>query len=154
MTAIAVQEKHRVIEPNAKTFLKWFRERGGIAIWGSVNLSNPSQTWSTPIHTESGERYTKPNWQCSTEPTRLITDMDEVLVDTPREVKRFHVAIRRGDQGLSFKLTDGSTAKVRREMAKAGDDAWYEFDYGTQEAVILVPHESMSLREWANKYGE
>ncbi len=147
-------EQHRVIEPNAKLFLKWMRERGGVAVWGCLDLSDPSKTWSSPVNNEDGTPKTKPHWAATTEPIRIITDMDEILVDTPREVKRFHVAIRQGSQGLSFKLTDGSSRKLRAAVDKAGEGAWYEFDYGSQEAVILVPDKSITLREWSgNRQG-
>lgn len=74
-----------------------------------------------------------------------------VLVDTPREVKRFHVAIRRSTNGLKFKLTDGSSSRLRREVDKAGDTSWHEFDYETQEAVILVPDKQVPLKDWKEK---
>ena len=146
-------EKHRVIEPNAPRFVDWMRNRGGIAVWGCLDLSDPSKTWSTPANQIDGKPTTKPHWSATNNPIRIITDWDEIVVDTPKEVKRFHVAIRRGSQGLSFKLTDGSSAKLRNACEKAGDGSWYEFDYQSQEAVILVPGASMTLKEWANKYG-
>ena len=56
-----------------------------------------------------------------------------------REVRRFRVAVRRGAQGLTLKLTDASAAKLRRRLVEAGPDASYRFDYDSQEAVIEVP---------------
>lgn len=55
------------------------------------------------------------------------------------EVKRFHIGLRMGSQGLIVKVTDGGTRRIRHEVAKAGDGAYYTFDYGTQEAVIMRP---------------
>lgn len=147
-------EKHRVIESNAALMLKWIRERGGVAIWGCLDLSNCGQTWSTPISDSEGNAATKPHWSATDTPIRIITNAVDILVDTPREVKRFHVAIRRGSQGLSLKVTDGGTRRIRAAVDKAGPEAWHEFDYGSQEAVILVPGATMSLDEWAKKYGE
>ncbi len=51
-----------------------------------------------------------------------------------------------------MKCTEASTRKIRKAVAAAGEGAWYEFDYAMQEAVIFVPGEQMTLREWANKY--
>jgi hypothetical protein len=144
--------KHVCVEANAKVFLKWIRERGGIAVWRSVDLSNPGASWSTPARTEAGEPTLKPTWRADNQPHKVFTSTDDVLVDTPREVKRFRVAVRHS--GFAFNLTDASTKRVHREVDKAGKDAWYEFDYETQEAVIYVPHERITLSEWARLYGE
>jgi len=46
------------------------------------------------------------------------------------------------------KLTSGGTRKVKAAVAKAGDAAWYDFDYSTQEAVILVPETSVLLSDF------
>lgn len=145
-------EKHRVIEPNAATFLKWVRERGGIAVWGCVDLSDPGKTWSTPLNGTDGTPTAKPHYAATAAPIRVITDLNEILVDTPREVKRFHIAVRMGSQGFKVKVTDGGTRRIRAAIAKAGADAWYEFDYSTQEAVIYVPGQSITLLEWSNRF--
>ncbi len=140
-------DKHIVTQKNAAQIKKWFETRGGIAVWSSINLSNPGAGWTTPLHTESGERSLKPTWQAASEP-RVITDPAEVLVETVREVKRFRVAVRQSGNGLSLKLTDHASERVRREVDKAGEGAFYEFDYEHQEAVILAPVESQPLLEF------
>ena len=84
-------EKHVVSMKNAAQIKKWFETRGGIAVWSSINLSNPGAGWTTPLHSESGVRAMKPSWQASDTP-RVITDPDEVLVAVDKEVKRFRVA--------------------------------------------------------------
>jgi hypothetical protein len=57
-----------------------------------------------------------------------------------------------GSQGLSIKVTDGGTRRIRAAVAKAKEqygDAWYEFDYGNYEnAVILAPDKSISLKNF------
>jgi hypothetical protein len=141
-------EKHRVIAENAPLFLKWIRERGGIAVWGCLDLSDPGKTWSSPIYMEDGTPHPKPHYYATTEPIRIITDPAEILVDVPKEVKRFHIAIRMGAQGFKVKLTDASTRKVRAAVEKAGEGAWYQFDYETQEAVIYKPEGSITLDQW------
>jgi len=138
-------EKHTVSYADAPKVLGWFRDRGGIAIWRSINLSNPGASWTTPLRNADGTPTTKPSWQAANEPERVITDVDDVVVVTPKVVKRFRVAVRLGDSGLSLKLTDAASARVERETAKAGDEAWYEFDYSTQEALILVPEATVPL---------
>jgi hypothetical protein len=55
------------------------------------------------------------------------------------EVKRFRVGIRLGAQGFKVKVTDGGTRRIWREIAKAGEGSFCEFDYMTQEAVIMKP---------------
>lgn len=143
--------KHRCTSENAATFWKWFQERGGIAVWKSVNLSNPDGSWTTPIKSADGNQVTKPTWEAEETPSLVITDPAEVAVDVPKEVKRFHVAIRMGTNGFMMKCTDGSTNRIRKAVRKAGPDAWYQFDYETQEAVIFVPGETTSLPEYVAK---
>ena len=55
------------------------------------------------------------------------------------EVSRFHIWVRRGDQGMMLKLTDRAAQKLEERMAKAKEkhgEVVYRFDYSTQEAVI------------------
>jgi hypothetical protein len=160
---------HQVSPENAEKSKDWIANRGGIAIWKSINLSNPGASWSTPALqlersplTGNFEPTTKPTWEAASEPERIIREVGEVLVVVPREVKRFHVGIRLGSQGLTYKLTDGATRKVHAAVAKANrdfaeqrkvatdsiDEAWYEFDYDTQEAVIYIPDQMIPLTEW------
>lgn len=134
--------EHITSVENAELISKWFDESGGIAVWGSLNLSDPGTTWTTRL--DSG----KPNWAAANKPELKITDPNQVGVVTYKEVKRFYVAVRRSSSGLMLKLTDGATRKVHRAVEKAGDGAIYEFDYFTQEAVILVPDEVVSLTKW------
>lgn len=144
---------HRILACNAAKVWGWFQSRGGIAVWGSANLSNPGQTWTAPRLTEDGQPMGKQNWQMEDQPRMTITDPAEVVVDVPKEVKRFHVALRRGAQGLSVKCTDASSRRIRKACEKAGDNSWYEFDYATQECVVFVPGESMPLPEYIGQKG-
>jgi len=36
---------------------------------------------------------------------------------------------------------------------KAGDDAWHEFDYATQEALIFAPDRTLPIVDWAKQNG-
>jgi hypothetical protein len=140
--------RHHVLAANADQVWRWFQERGGIAVWRSIDICTAGQSWTTPLHDVEGQPTKKQNWRMEETPSLVITDPAEVVVDVPREVKRFHVAIRMGGQGLLVKCSDAASRRIRRECQKAGDDSWHEFDYGTQEAVIFVPGESKPLPEY------
>jgi hypothetical protein len=145
---------HIVEAVNAAKIAEWLFTRGGIAIWESVNLSNPGASWTTPLNDENGQPKPKPTWQAGDEPARIITDPGWVHVVTPKEVKRFHVAIRAtGPFGMTLKCTDGASRRIRKAVDKANeklgrDECWYSFDYETQEAVIYAPGETVQLSCW------
>lgn len=144
---------HVVQQANASRILDWIKNRGGILVWESVNLSNPGASWTTPALDEQGNPSRKPTWEAANEPARKITSADEVDVVTAKEVKRFHVGVRMGSLGMSLKVTDGGTRRIRAEVAKAeqksGKEAWYEFDYGDyKNAVILVEGDRVPLNEY------
>jgi hypothetical protein len=145
--------KHAVQEHVAEKVWGWLRERGGLAIWASANLSDLSRTWTAPVNGADGLPLPKQSWAMQNEPCRIITDPAEVVVEVPREVKRFRVGVRLGAQGMQLKVTDGGTRRIRAAVAKAGDGAWYEFDYGAQEAVIYVAVSSVPIAVWAAARG-
>lgn len=132
---------------HAKPLLEWFATRGGVAIWSSADLSDPSWSSMTPAQDVDGRPTTKPHWKAQPEP-RIITDPAEVDVTTWKEVKRFRVGLRRGSQGLKIKLTDAASKRVWKAVAEAGPGATYEFDYETQEAVILAPDRRIPLSDY------
>lgn len=131
---------------DAQRIKEWIANRGGVLIWKSINLSNPGASWTTPAVDESGQRVEKPTWQADNLPALHITDAADVEVVVPREVKRFHVAVRRA--GLALKVTDAGSRHIHAAVDKAGEGAWYEFDYSTQEALILVPDKVVPLTEF------
>lgn len=144
--------KHQIDPENAITILDWLRTRGGIAIWSSANPADPGKTWTTPLNNADGSRRTeKPHWSAGSV-VRIITDPQEVEVVIPKEVSRFHVAVRLGANGLVLKLTDASTRRLQRAVTRASLQhdcwAWHAFDYSTQEAVIFVVAETVPLPEW------
>ena len=140
--------KHRILAANADRVWRWFQERGGIAVWKSVDFATAGQSWTTPLRDAEGQLTKKQSWRMEESPSLVITDPAEVVVDVPREVKRFRVAVRVGGQGLLVKCTDAASRRIRRECEKAGEGAWHEFDYEMQEAVIFVPGESQPLPEY------
>ena len=129
---------YRVTAPGARARLEeWIRTRGGVLVWPNINMSNPDRgDIYTPALMANGQAAGKPHWSCGT-PT-LVTSMDCFEFVELVEVKRFHVGVRMGGQGMCLKLTDGATRRLRKECAK-WPDSHYEFDYMTQEAVILAP---------------
>ena len=141
-------EKHICAPENAQKFMAWLQTRGGLAIWRSVNLSNPGASWTSPVNAPDGTPVKKPCWEAEETPSRIITDPAEVEVVVEKEVKRFHVAVRRGANGFMLKCTDASSKKIRRAEEKAGPLAWHRFDYETQEAVIFVPDRTVPLLEY------
>lgn len=140
-----------ITEQNAPQILDWLKNRGGLAIWESINLSNPGATWTTPALDVNGAPTLQPTWQVASAPVRYITSDAEIIVATDREVKRFHVAIRMGSNGLSFKVSDGGSRRIRKEIIKAGEGAYHIFDYSAQDAVILRPEKLVPLKDWTRK---
>ena len=141
--------KHECAPENADRMMNWILTRGGVAIWDSANLSNPGASWSAPaLSALGGLPLAKPTWQAADGPARIITDAADIEVITRREVKRFRVGVRMGSQGMTFKVTDGGTRKIRAAVDKAGEGADYAFDYESQEAVITVPDKRVPLAEY------
>src|SRR5688572_2592652 len=137
---------------NAVQLWTWLLTRGGIFIWNSIDLSDLGKSWSTPAKQEDGKPGERPIWKADYQPARHITQHEDVVVETPKEVKRFRVAIRPGAQGLSLKVTDAGSKRIRTEITKAsekyGTEAWHVFDYETQEAVIRVADTTVPLRDY------
>ena len=121
-----MSEIYECSSENAAKILNWLRTRGGISIWKSVNLANPGGSWTSPRKNEEGEIYNKPNWQCGNEP---------------------QVKIRMGRQGMSLKLTDGSSARLRRAVEQADNaeleagrepSAFYRFGAGDSNEARCI----------------
>ena len=137
--------KIRCSPENAVRFMDWISNRGGIAVWNSVDLSNPSTQWFTPaFNVGTGDATLKPTWQAEGTPSRVVTNIADVVVIVAKEVKRFYVAIRPSN-GFAMKVTDGGSRRISRTIDKLGDRAWYEFDYSTQEAVFYLPDKEIPL---------
>lgn len=135
--------KHVCQPEHAEKFKRWLRENGGIAFWRSANLSNPSQTWSAPAFDAKGRPHNKPTWQAEDQPTKIITNIDDVVVVIDKEVKRIKISIRQAF--LSLKLTDASSKRLRKELAKyEGSTYAFEDNY----AVILAPEKVIPLKDY------
>jgi len=136
---------------NAEKFSNWIKERGGIAQWDAIDFSGAS--CFTPALTD-GTPTTKPHWKYPNTPQAIISDSSMVNLYTQKEVKRFHIAVRIGANGLRVKCTDASTRKIHAALEKLGKDAWYEFDYSTQEAVFYLPDSSITLKDWEAQHDQ
>ena len=147
--------EHECSVENAAQFLDWIKNRGGVAIWKSINFSDLGKTWSTPALEKDGTPKKKQSWEMDNEPYKIVTDPEKIRVYFAKEHKRFHVATRMGSQGMSIKVTDGGSRKIWKEVEKAGEGAFYVFDYfDEQNCVIMVPDKSkeMSLAEWERQH--
>lgn len=133
---------------HAAQIADWLRTRGGIAIWQSIDFSRPGKTLTAPVNTSTGDPSPKPAWWVDSAPACIITDPADVIIATDVEVKRFHVAVRSGANGLLVKCTDASSRRVKTAVAKAGKGAYHVFDYSTQEAIILKPESLTPLLDW------
>ncbi len=132
-------DKIKVLAPGARQkFELWIKVRGGVQVWDNVNLSDPGAgRVFTPTKTLTGEDYPKPRWSVGRGET--ITDIDRFrFVKSMKEVKRFHVAVRRSSNGLMLKCNDASSRRIERECGKV-PEGYYRFDYSTQEVIIEVP---------------
>jgi len=138
---------YEVYPREVTTMREWLTNRGGLAIWECLDLSDAGKTWTTPALSKDGKPTGAPHWAAG-KVIATITDIDKVVVTTPKEVRRFHVAVRMGANGLKIKLTDASGRKVRAACEKAGAEAWHEFDYDNQDAIIFVPGEKVPFKDW------
>ena len=130
--------------------MDWIRNRGGVAVWNSQDLSDPGKSWSTPANAKDGTPTRRPHWAAGERPDEIHTDPGQIQVNHDREVKRFRIAIARGG-GFKMYLTSASSRKVRAAVEKAGIGAHHVFD--GDEAVIMAPSKTETLAEWANSNG-
>lgn len=129
-----------ISQSQADKIFGWFKTGKGVAVWNSLNLSDPGKQWLTPAVGQDGNPYPKPTWQVGNTADFVIIDPQAIGVNVYKEVKRFHVAVRMGRQGMSLKVTDAGTRRIRAAVEKAGPGAFYTFDYGDEKnAVIMIP---------------
>lgn len=134
---------------NASQIAGWLKAGRGLAHWTSIDLSDPGYALTTPaLAVDLSTKTGKPHWKVGGEPARIIFDSALVEVRTYELAKRFHIGVRVSGQGLALKVTDGGTRRIRREVMKAGPDAFYNFDYETQDALIWKPSGSQPLVKW------
>jgi hypothetical protein len=132
------EKKIQIGVPGArKKFETWIRDRGGVQVWNNLNFSNPDAGQQFTPALTAGIPTGKPHWSVGR--GEVITDINRFqFVKSWKEVKRFRVGVRMGRQGLSLKVTDGGTRRIRAACDKYPGSS-YRFDYMTQEAIIEVP---------------
>lgn len=141
--------KLQVSEKNAHQIKEWLATRGGVFVWESVNLSNPGATCTTPATTVDGKPTLSPYYEYASTPKKHITSIDQCEVCIDKEVKRFKVGVRQCKNGLSLKVTDAGSCRIRKEVEQAGIGAYYVFDYGAEKnCIIFAPEKVVPLSEY------
>jgi len=144
----------KINECDVPRMREWIEKRGGIAVWNSVDMSDPGWQCYTPANNEDGTPTSKPSWKSCQNPGMIVTSEAHVVVVVPKEVYRFPVHVRPGDQGMRVKLTDASSERLRKVMARYSerhDYVHYEFDYMEQEAVIFASDDPVPLSQYQPK---
>ena len=101
-----MNDKHMVTAENAVKIWGWLQDRGGIAIWQSVNLSNAGASWTTPNEQADGTKTNKPTWQAEDRPSRIITDPAEVMwVLGSQRVAKAHITSAGSVMSISSSTT-------------------------------------------------
>jgi len=129
---------------NAPKLAQWLNDGRGLALWRCADLGNPGKTWTTPARNVDGTPTQPCHWSMEKQPAIIVESAEEVTVFIDKEVKRFRVGLKRG-YGY---CTDAASRRIKKAVADAGDNAYYTFDYDTQEAVIMKPTSSMTLGSW------
>lgn len=124
---------------------RWIDSCGGVAVWGCMDLRDPSRQFFTPAKLSDGTPSSAPHWSSPREPQRIINDPAKVEVVTHREVKRIRIAVRPG-YGLCWKLTDASSSRLRKALDMAGPGAVYVFD--GNHALIFAEVSRTPLPQW------
>ena len=138
---------------NAPRIGHWIRERGGVAIFRLLNKFDPAKFWVVPVLNSKGERLVRPSLYAEPEPSRVIMDPAEVVVETYREIMRFHIEMEYAHGlGSTFHTTRNGTRKILEALEKVsaeyGVSTVYETDFYTHEAVIKILDTQASLSDW------
>lgn len=104
---------------SARKFAEWFRDRGGIAVWSSCDLSNPGKRLTTPAWWPAVIQRAKrsPHWSMGAEP-KVFTDPAKVLLIEYEDFCTFEIKLKRGS-GMNVVLSSKSDHKVRDMLCKA-----------------------------------
>jgi hypothetical protein len=82
--AVQTDNKFTIQDYDVPWVLDWIEKRGGLAVWESRSQACASEeAWLTPVLMTNGQRKPKPTWQSPDNPTRVITDLHEIVVETP-----------------------------------------------------------------------
>ena len=142
-------ETLEIDERHAVKVARWIESCGGVAVWGCLDLSDPSRQWFTPARLTDGTPAQCPHWSSPKTPERIVTNPAEVEVVTHRELRRIRIAIRRG-YGLQMQLTEVASARVRKALQEAGQGAVHVFD--GNEAIIFAEVSRTPLPLWLQEH--
>lgn len=138
-------ERIEVMTPGCREkFENWIQYRGGVQVWKNQNLSNPNAgDMFTAALTIEGQPTPCPHW--SRAAGELVKEIGGFrFVKELKEVQRCRIALRMGDSGLTIKLTDASSRRVRaicaEIKARTGEDPTFSWggDDG-KDCVFKVP---------------
>lgn len=132
-------------ERHAVKVSRWIAECGGVAVWGCLDLSDPSRQFFTPARLTDGSPSGPPHWSAPKTPHRIMTDLAQVEVVAHRQVKRIRVAVRPG-YGLGLVLTDAASARLRKALDDIGPGAVYVFE--GNEAILYAEASRTPLAQW------
>lgn len=132
-------------ERHAVKVSRWIADCGGVAVWGCLDLADPSRRFFTPARLTDGTVPGSPHWSAPRTPQRIVTDPAQVEVVTHRQVRRLRVAIRPG-YGLSLRLTDAASARLRNALDEIGPGAVYVFE--GNEAILFAEESRTPLVQW------
>ena len=128
--------KIEISKADAPRIADWLANRGGVAIWQSLDLSNASARTFTPADAP------RPSWRYADKPVEIVTQAGDIGVYQEKLYKAFPVSLRRSSNGLTLKLTDNSQRKLNKHMndcrEKHGDAFW-------KKEVLPTPRASMGV---------
>jgi hypothetical protein len=125
---------------------QWIEHCGGVAVWGSQDLADPSKEWLTPAKLTDGSEPRSPHWSAPRMPQRVVADIGQVVVVEHRETARVRIAVRRSSYGMRMKLTDASSSRLLKALEKAGPEAVYVFEGNM--ALIFKEVSRVPLADW------
>jgi hypothetical protein len=158
---------YRVDESNAEKVLTWLRERGGIQIWKSQDLGDPSASTTTPFRGPDGIVVSSPHWKFGAHPERHITDIADVEVAVSKVVESFPIKLKQ--VGMRLVLNNASDLKVNTRLEhwrqQTDNDVFYTFGasgssqgnpvhgimHGGDVVNICVDDQVIPLSQWAQR---
>lgn len=128
---------------------------GGLALWGSANLSDPGRVAITGrLH--EGQPTAKPHWWCTDQPVRTSVDLADIDVVEDKVEKVVRVHIEMSSNGMMLKCTDASSRKVRAALKKLEDRGISPYYRSAADALgptieVLSHRRVCSLAEYRTK---
>lgn len=132
--------KIEVSKADAPRIAGWLANRGGVAIWQSLDLSDAGARTFTPADAS------RPSWRYADKPVEIVTQASDIGVYQEKLYKAFPVSLRRSSNGMTMKLTDNSQRKLDKHMQdcreKHGDAFWKKEVLPTKLASMGVFYSS------------